>query len=293
MKVLVTGASGQIGSELIRRSSNFCLDIVAANRSELDISIQSEVEQYVLLKGPDAIVNAAAYTAVDLAESEQKKAYDINCEGVKNLAEVCLKNNIPLFHISTDYVFNGDKAGGYVEEDIPDPNCIYGKSKLEGDLAVESILEQYIILRVSWVFGALGNNFVRTMLRLAKEVEYLKIVSDQHGCPTWAGTIADTLLLMIDRYRIGNIPWGTYHYSSKPQTTWYEFAVKIFEEAHLIGLLSQQPKLLPIDTNYYSTKARRPLNSVLDSNKLNQEFGIDSEDWLPGLQNVLKEWNRT
>ncbi len=210
--------------------------MMATGRAELNITQQEAVNSFVQTQKPDIVINAAAYTAVDQAESEPELAYAINHDGAANLAQACADNNIPLMHLSTDYVFDGEKVGAYTETDTPNPQGIYGKSKLEGDRAVESILEQYIILRTSWVFGAKGNNFVKTMLRLGKERDILKVVADQHGGPTWAGDIAITLLQLVKRWDDGDTnPWGTYHYSGQPVTTWQGFAEAIFEQAEKLG----------------------------------------------------------
>ena len=195
MRVLVTGAKGQVGSELILEGEKRGIQMLATDRAELDITQQDAVNNFIQTQKPDILINAAAYTAVDKAESEPKLAYALNRDGAANLAQACADNNIPLMHISTDYVFDGKKEGAYTETDTPNPQCVYGKSKLEGDQAIESILEQYLILRVSWVFGANGNNFVKTMLRLGKERDIIKVVADQRGGPTWAGDIAATLAL--------------------------------------------------------------------------------------------------
>ncbi|MBT4524396.1 MAG: dTDP-4-dehydrorhamnose reductase, partial [Phycisphaerae bacterium] len=250
MKILVTGANGQVGSELIRRGNTRGFQMLASDVSDLDISNQDAVNRYIENCKPDILINAAAYTAVDKAESEEELAYAINRDGAAYLAQACSKLDIPLFHISTDYVFDGTKDGAYVETDTPNPQSVYGKSKLEGDLVIESTIENHIILRVSWVFGACGNNFVKTMIRLGSKKEELKIVADQQGGPTWAGAIASTLLDIAKRYDEGNlIQWGTYHYSSQPTTTWLEFADTIFGQAADLGMMEKRPKIDPICTH--------------------------------------------
>jgi len=265
--------------------------MLASDVSDLDISNQDVVNAYIKNCKPDILINAAAYTAVDKAESEKELAHAINCDGAAYLAQACSKLDIPLFHISTDYVFDGTKDGAYVETDTPNPQSVYGKSKLEGDLAIESTIENHIILRVSWVFGARGNNFVKTMLRLGSEKEELKIVADQQGSPTWAGAIASTLLDIVKRYAQGNpIQWGTYHYSSQPITTWYEFADTIFGQAADLGMLENRPKIHRISTNEFPTAAVRPRNSVLDCSKIMKALRTPQPDWRIGLKEVLSEW---
>lgn len=264
------------------------MDILAARREDLDITIEEDVIAYFQTAKPDIVINAAAYTAVDKAESEPELAYAINCDGAANLAQACSENNIPLLHISTDYVFDGKKKGAYTETDTPNPQCVYGKSKLKGEKAIESILEQYIILRVSWVFGANGSNFVKTMLRLGQERDTLKVVDDQHGGPTWAGAITITLLDIVKRWGEGKeVPWEIYHYSGQPSTTWYSFSEAIFEEAEKMGIIGKRPRVEPITTDKYPTSAKRPLNSILDSSKLTHRLSIDQPEWLSGLRVVL------
>lgn len=291
MKILVTGANGQVGAELIRRGNTRGFQMLASDVSDLDISNQDAVNRYIENCKPDILINAAAYTAVDKAESEKELAHSINRDGAIYLAQSCLAANIPLFHISTDYIFDGGKNGAYIETDTPNPQSVYGKSKLEADLAIESAIEKHIILRVSWVFGALGNNFVKTMLRLGSEREELKIVADQHGSPTWAGAIASTLLDIAKRYDEGNpIQWGTYHYSSQPTTTWYEFAGTIFDQAVDFGMMEKRPKIDSICTEEFPTAAARPLNSVLDCSKIITALRTPQPDWRTGLKEVLSEW---
>ncbi len=290
MKILVTGANGQVGSELIRRGNTRGFQMFASDFSDLDISSQGAVNKYTKKLKPDMLINAAAYTAVDKAESEKELAHAINRDGATYLAQACSKVDIPLFHISTDYIFDGASTSAYVETDTPNPQSVYGKSKLEGDLAIESSIEKHIILRVSWVFGAKGNNFVKTMLRLGKEKEELKIVADQHGGPTWSGAIASTLLDIAKRYAEGNpIQYGTYHYSSQPTTTWYEFANLIFDQAMDLGMMEKRPKIYPISTEEFPTPAVRPVNSALDCSKIVKALRTPQPDWRTGLKEVLSE----
>jgi dTDP-4-dehydrorhamnose reductase len=288
LKVLVTGANGQVGSEIVQQGEKIGLQMLATGRDELDITQRNAVDSFIRVSKPDIVINAAAYTAVDKAESEPELAYAINYDGVTFLAQACADNNIPLLHISTDYVFDGSKQGAYSETDSANPQTIYGKSKLEGDRAIEAILEQYIILRVSWVFGSVGNNFVKTMLRLAKDRDELQIVEDQHGGPTWAGAIASILLSLVKRIDDGEaIPWGTFHYSGQPATTWWAFAGAIFETAEGLGVIGKQPMIEPILTKDYPTPAQRPLNSVLNCDKILTELGVPQSDWETGLDCML------
>jgi len=291
MRVLVTGAKGQVGSELILEGEKRGIQMLATGRAELDITQQDAVNNFIQTQKPDILINAAAYTAVDKAESEPELAYSINCDGAANLARTCADNDIPLLHISTDYIFDGCKVGAYIETDTPNPQCVYGKSKLEGEQAIESILEHHIILRVSWVFGANGDNFVKTMLRLAKERDLINVVADQHGGPTWAGDIAATLMKLANRWGDGEpVPWGTYHYSGQPATTWQGFAEAIFERAEELEMIDKRLQVEPISTAEYPTPAQRPLNSILDCSKLARQLDINQPDWRIGLRQVLVSW---
>jgi dTDP-4-dehydrorhamnose reductase len=263
--------------------------MLTTDRAELDITQQHQVNRFIRVQQPDIVINAAAYTDVDRAESEPELAYATNRDGAAYLAQACADNHIPLLHLSTDYLFDGNKQGGYCETDSPNPRSIYGKSKLEGERAIESILTQHLILRVSWVFGAKGPNFVKTMLRLGRERKVLKVVADQHGGPTWSGDIAGILLNLVKRWRAGEtIPWGTYHYSGQPATTWHAFAEVIFEQAEELEVIDTSPKVEPITTMEYLTTAPRPLNSVFDCHKIAQELGIVQPDWRVGLKELLK-----
>jgi len=295
MKILVTGANGQVGSEIIQQGKQGGMQMIAAGHAELDITQIDDIKRIVHLEQPDIIINAAAYTAVDKAEEqiEQKQAYAINRDGPANLAQVCAETKIPLLHVSTDYVFDGMKESAYTEADIPNPSGVYGKSKLEGEQVIAATLEQYYIIRVAWVFGAKGNNFVRTMLRLSEDRNELNVVSDQRGTPTWAQDIAHVLLVIAEYYKNNRpIHWGIYHYAGTPSTTWAEFANRIFEVAQRIDILDRLPKINPISTEKYPTPAQRPKNSVLDCSQLTQALNIPASDWKKGLEAVLNTWKQ-
>ena len=293
MRALVTGAKGQVGSEIINQGRKLGLQMIAASHSELDITIAEAENKYITSQSPDIIINSAAYTVVDNAEEEKELAYAINGDGPAHLSEACAKLKIPLLHISTDYIFDGTNNIPYQEDDRPNPQGIYGKSKLAGEGAVQRILQQHIILRVSWVFSATGNNFVRTMLRLGREREELSVVADQHGCPSRAGNIATVLLNIADRFHQGeNIPWGTYHYTGNPATTWHGFAQTIFTEAVALGMLDKTPMVKAITTEEYPTPAQRPQNSVLNCQKIQRQLAIPQSDWSVGLKNVFLNWKK-
>jgi len=232
------------------------------------------------------VINAAAYTQVDRAEADAGQAFAINRDALTLLGAACARRNIPLLHISTDYVFSGDGDGERHEDDAIAPRSVYGASKAAGEQALRAALARHIILRTSWVFSATGNNFVKTMLRLGRERPELGIVDDQHGCPTSARSIAATLLQIADLYLQGaGVAWGTYHYCSQPRTTWFEFAEAIFAQAGGYERL----RLKRIKTSDYPTPARRPANSVLNCDKLARNFGIGQSNWIEDLRQVLRQ----
>jgi dTDP-4-dehydrorhamnose reductase len=287
---LITGARGQVGKELSTIANTHRYNVIAAGRSELDITQASKVNDYLKQHQPDIVINAAAYTAVDKAEEEQAIAYAINHDGAKNIATTCATLSIPLFHISTDYVFDGSKAEPYNEEDDVSPLGVYGDSKWQGEEAIREKLNNAIILRVAWVFGAQGNNFVKTMLRLAKERDELNVVADQVGGPSPAKDIAETLIKLVEKYHKNkNLQWGTYHYCGSPKTTWHEFATEIFKQANKKGLINKEIKVNPITTAQYPTPAKRPKNSMLNCSKIKNIFEIDLPNWRNALNVVLSE----
>jgi len=285
--ILIAGAGGQVGHELASADSPH--QLIALPRAQLDISDSSQVIAAIDQHRPDIVINAAAYTQVDRAEEDRDNAFAINRDGVANLARACKQASIPLLHISTDYVFSGDDPGAYREDDEIAPRSVYGASKAAGEAELRSLLDRHINLRTSWLFSATGANFVKTMLRLGKERDELGIVDDQHGCPTSARSIAGVLLTIADRYLQGDsIEWGTYHYCSQPETTWYGFAEQIFHQAEGYTKL----KLNRIPTSAYPTPAVRPMNSVLNCNKLEKIFGIRQTSWIEDLRLVLEQLAR-
>jgi len=288
-KILVTGANGQVGWELMRRAEKFGVIAVGTERAELDITNASAIDAVIKPEAFDVVVNAAAYTAVDKAESEPDKAYAVNRDGPAHLAAACARANIPLIHISTDYVFDGTKHGAYVEDDPVNPINVYGASKAAGEQAVRELLDRHIILRTSWVYGVHGHNFVKTILRLAQERDELRVVADQWGCPTAAGDIAEVILGIVRRIgEEGEIAWGTYHYCGEGKTNWCEFA-----EAVVAGTAEYsgcKVQIHPISTAQYPTPAKRPANSVLNCDKariFSNVFTIPR--WRIALQCVIDE----
>lgn len=292
MKILITGAQGQVGKELVSIANQHGFEVIAAGRAELDISQLKNVKDFIASQSPDIVINTAAYTAVDKAETEKDIAYAINCDGAEHLALTCAKQNIPLLHISTDYVFDGTKDTTYNEEDPVSPLGVYGLSKWQGEEAIRKTCPQHIILRVAWVFGAHGNNFVKTMLRLGKERDELNVVADQFGGPSPAKNIAETLIALAEQYQNGKtLQWGTYHYCGVDKTSWCDFAKEIFTQAKEIGLLNKEVKVNPITTAEYPTPAKRPQNSMLDCAKIKNTFGIEMPKWKNALNEVLTELN--
>jgi dTDP-4-dehydrorhamnose reductase len=286
VKIAVTGSHGQVGYELLRQGIQRRIDMVGWSRSDLDITDRDAVMALMKKVGPDLLINAAAFTAVDRAESEPAKAYAVNRDGVVNLAVACREAGVPLIHISTDYVFDGRQSGPYAESDPVHPTGVYGASKLAGEKALEREYDQHLIIRTSWVYGVHGHNFVKTMLRLGREREEVRVVADQYGCPTSATDLAAAILDMAGKISSGNR--GLYHYCARGAASWYEFALAIFEEARRYDTL-RVCRVLPIATSDYPTPARRPANSVLDCHKVEETFHVARHPWRQGLHRVIKE----
>ncbi|AZZ46540.1 dTDP-4-dehydrorhamnose reductase [Pseudomonadaceae bacterium SI-3] len=288
MRILVCGAGGQVGHELINRASGYGLEALGMTRDNLDITDAGQVADLVSRLKPGLIINAAAYTHVDNAETHSERAYSVNRDGAERLAQAARQASIPLLHISTDYVFSGNAQAPYREEDEVAPTGVYGASKLAGEAAIQAVLDEHLILRTSWVYGVHGHNFVKTMLRLGCQRDALSVVADQYGCPTQAGSIADALLELAQRYaQNGVLAWGLYHYSGRSPCTWFDFAVEVFRQAEAKGMLATRPKVSPISTAQYPTPARRPAWSVLDCSKFETTFGIETHDWHDDLSIVL------
>ena len=283
MKILLTGANGQLGRcfrDLVSETDT----VLALGSQELDISNRQAVIETAKQFQPDIIINAAAYTAVDKAESEPERAAAVNSHGPENLALAAKAVGVRLVHVSTDYVFDGTGSTPYLETDAVNPLGVYGQTKLAGELLVRSILPDAIIVRTAWVFSEYGNNFVKTMLRLAKDRSELGIVADQVGCPTYAGDIATAILKMLK----GNAAGGIYHYCGDRSLSWAEFAQVIFSEAEKAGILSQSPKVNFITTDQYPTPAPRPAYSVMSNEKVSDYFA--ASDWLVSLRRYLNQY---
>jgi dTDP-4-dehydrorhamnose reductase len=282
MRVLVLGATGQVGYHLrlLLPSAIFW------DRARIDLAHADPLEQAVLALRPSAILNAAAYTAVDRAETEAALAWRVNAEAPAALARAARQLDVPLVHLSTDYVFDGAAASAYRETDAVAPINVYGRTKLAGELAVASLCQRYWMLRTSWVFSEHGANFVKTMLRLARERDTLTVVDDQHGCPTYAGDLAAIMIALVNKPGIA-LPYGLYHVAGGVPTTWRRFAERIVVRAQAAGLLKQVPRVLPISTHDYPTPARRPMNSILAAAPALQQATGVNPDWQAGLDRML------
>ena len=290
-RVLILGAGGQLGRELRRSFTGFG-SVIAADRSVVDLADGPRLREFVRDVQPAVILNAAAYTAVDRAESEPERARAINADCPEILAQEALALDALLVHYSTDYVFDGSKSGAWTEEDATNPLSVYGSSKLAGEHAIREVGGRYLIFRTSWVYGPRGNNFLFTMLRLAQQRDKLSIVNDQVGAPTTSMELADATRTIVDGIfadAFGEAKdWaGIYHMTCAGSTSWFGFAEAIF--AHVAQLGVKPPELAPIPTEAYPTPARRPRNSVLSNEKLHARFGVQLVTWQAALDAVCKQ----
>jgi dTDP-4-dehydrorhamnose reductase len=283
--ILVTGGTGQVGTELLARAPAD-LELQAPPRAELDLSDPDSIASAFAARPYAAVINAGAYTAVDRAESDVVTAWTVNALAPAALAAATAKAGVPIVQVSTDYVFDGSKPEPYVETDPVGPLGVYGASKLAGELAVRTANPRHVILRTAWVFSPYGSNFVKTMLRVGAERPLLRVVNDQHGCPTAAGDIADALLTITRRLlEDETAPTGTYHYVGAGEATWWAFAKEIFAVAAEHG--RTPPEVEPITTAQYPTPARRPANSRLDKAKIERDFGINPRPWRDATRTVV------
>ncbi len=288
MRVLITGGRGQVGYCLTQQLSEYGSNtVLSLDKEDLDITNQDAVKAMVQEFQPTIIINAAAHTAVDKAEKEVELSYAINRDGPTFLAEAAQEVGAAILHISTDYVFEGNKDGEYLESDMTNPQGVYGASKLAGEEAVISACERHIVLRTAWVFGEHGNNFVKTMLRLGAIRDELNIVGDQFGGPTYAGDIAKVLIEIANRIsKDESVDYGVYHYSGLPHVSWCQFADAIFESAVKQGVITKKPHLTSITTEQYPTPAKRPSNSRMSTQKITQAFTLEASDWKAVLSNI-------
>jgi len=288
--ILVAGKTGQLARATAELASDRAIALVTVEPPELNLEDAESVERVVTAIAPRAIVNAAAYTLVDKAESEPERAFGVNRDGAARLAAAAAKFKIPFIHISTDYVFDGSKASPYQEDDVPSPLSIYGRSKLEGEIAVRDAYADALVIRTSWVFSPFGQNFVKTMLRLADSRDVVQVVNDQHGAPTAARDLAGAILAILKQIA-GNegssSRAGVYHFTCAGETTWYGFAAAIYAGWARRG--RHIPVLKPITTADYPTPARRPVNSRLDCSKIERTFGIRLPPWQKSLDLCLDD----
>lgn len=289
--VLLLGASGQVGSELSERLGQLG-NVLALTRREADLSAPESLRGLVRDHRPTIIVNAAAYTAVDKAESEPEEVHTINALAPGVLAEEAERLGSILVHYSTDYVFDGSQAGAYAETDRTNPVSVYGSTKLEGERAVERACSRHLIFRTSWVFGVHGSNFLKTMLRVAADRHTLNVVADQIGAPTSAALIADTtvqVLRTMAAFPAEDARWGVYHLAAGGETSWHGYAQRVISEASSLGRLLNisAGDIGAITTADYPTPARRPANSRLDTTRLRETFGVELPDWKIGVDGVL------
>ncbi len=287
MRIAVTGKQGQVVSALLERGKAAGVEIVALGRPELDLADPASIRRAIEGGRPDAIVSAAAYTAVDKAESEPDLAFAINAEGPGVLGEAAAALGVPVVHLSTDYVFSGDKTGSYVEDDATGPVSVYGRSKLEGERRLAAAQPDHAILRTAWVYSPFGANFLKTMLRLAETRDAVNVVADQHGTPTSALDIADAVLAVARRLVADRDPAlrGTFHLTGSGEATWADFAEAIFADLAERG--GKTVRVGRIGTADYPTPARRPVNSRLSGDKLAQTYGLVLPDWRESTKAVV------
>jgi len=290
MKVLVVGCNGMLGQDLTLHLGRSEHDAVGLDIPAIDITDGVELQSKLERLAPALVINCAAYTAVDRAESEHELAFSVNRDGPANLARVCGSQGAVLVHISTDYVFDGNHRAPYRETDPANPLGVYGQSKWEGEEAVRRELAEHLIVRTAWLFGARGQNFVKTMLRLSREREEVRVVADQFGCPTWTGDLADALVSVANQIEQNraSIQWGTYHFCGSGKTTWHGFAEAIVAEGRQREQLRVK-RVVPITTAEYPTPAARPAWSVLDCGKIERNFGIVANNWQAGLSAMMSE----
>jgi dTDP-4-dehydrorhamnose reductase len=292
MNLLIPGAGGQVGQALSRMAGERTVAgnwgrVVALNRSEMDVTDGERVRALIRDLSPAVVVNAAAYTAVDRAESEADRAFAVNRDGPRHLAIACAENGSHLIHISTDFVFDGKSGRSYREDDPPSPLGAYGRSKAHGESEIRSILDRHLIVRTSWVYGASGRNFVKTMIELGRTRETLRVVNDQFGCPTSASDLAAALLSLAERVRSGEVmPRGIYHLCGEGVATWHDLADAALDMARRRIPLAVR-EIRPVSTSEYPTAAKRPPFSALDCARAERVFGLRLRHWRDALGDVV------
>ena len=278
MKILVTGVKGQLGYDIVKECKRNHIEAVGVDIDTMDITNKAQVEQVIQKEQVDAVIHCAAYTAVDKAEDDLATCHQVNVEGTRNIAEVCNKRHIKMMYFSSDYVFAGDGITPWQVDDACFPTSIYGKTKLAGEQAVRSIISNHFIIRISWVFGINGNNFIKTMLRLGKEKGSVSVVDDQIGSPTYTYDLAKLCVSMIQTNK-----FGTYHATNEGECSWYTFACEIFKQAGV------DVQVQPVDSTAFPAKAKRPKNSRLDKSVLDSQGFTRLPDWQDALQRYLQE----
>tara|TARA_B110000305_G_C19372098_1_gene604998 strand:- start:369 stop:1256 length:888 start_codon:yes stop_codon:yes gene_type:complete len=286
MKILVLGCKGQLGRCLNDQLSNTNHEVIYTSREQIDITDFKTTKQKLLDIAPDAVINATAFTAVDKAEKDQKKADLINHLAVENIANICDQQCSWLIHVSTDYVFDGNSNEPYKEDDQTNPKGVYGKTKLNGELAIQSSGCKYIIIRTAWVFSEYGENFLKTMIALGQKKKELQIVSDQIGCPTYAQDIANTICKILSKFDSGCVKSQIFHFAGNKPCSWYDFALSIFKSASDLNIETPK-KITPVSSEKYPTLAARPHYSVLDSSKIKKMYSIETSNWKKGIESSL------
>lgn len=290
MKILLVGADGQLGRCIKDAMQGKEFELISCSREDLDITSDLAVSRTINKLKPEYVINAAAFTNVDGAEDLNEEAYSINAQGCQYLAKAVESNNSTLIHVSTDYVFDGSSSIPYLETEVTRPINVYGKSKLKGEEAIIKTCTKHIILRTSWVFSKYGNNFVNSMLQLARKRGELAIVEDQYGGPTYAVDIAYTIIEIISKIGKNNFEkWGVYHYSGSPYVSWKEFSQEIFKVELIYNTNFSAPTVKGIKSSEYKTKASRPKNSKLNCDKIENVFGIIRSDWKKALHQMSAE----
>jgi dTDP-4-dehydrorhamnose reductase len=287
MNILVTGAEGQLGTELVRQAPACGVVVTAPLLAEMDLTNCARVAEVFAAVRPAAVINTAAYTLVDRAETESDLAFAVNAAAPAHLARLCARASVPLVQVSTDYVFDGRKQTPYVEDDPIAPLGVYARSKAEGEAAVRGTLREHLIVRTAWLYSPYGSNFVRTIMRLAAEGKELRIVDDQLGSPTCAADFAEALLSIAGRLRSGGeIPWGTYHYCGSGITSWFGFARHILQTLTARRHIDNY-RVVPITTREFPTPARRPAFSALDCSRIQTGFGIHLKPWQASVEQTI------
>lgn len=276
MKILVTGVRGQLGYDVVKELNSREIETVGVDIEEMDITDGASVDRVIREAAPDAVIHCAAYTAVDAAEEHEEICRRVNADGPRNIALVCRALDIPMVHISTDYVFDGSGRNFWTPEDEKNPQSVYGRTKYEGELAVQELLEKYFIVRIAWSFGINGKNFVKTMLNLSKNHDTVRVVNDQFGSPTYTYDLAKLLADMVVTEK-----YGVYHATNEGVCSWYEFACAIFEEAGI------EMKVVPVSTEEYGASANRPANSRMSKEKLTECGFRRLPDWRDALRRYI------